>query len=193
VLTLVALLIAAYFLGMSRAVNDQASAEGPAPAAQPLPAPIVPAPMAPAAAVDPDQAPAPGMDEQYAPPDGPAPDSPPFDVDAVAMREELRGHGVDLPDSRLNELVTMADKYIAEGDMDLDAWDPRITADVKKMFPDADRATRTSVVRCTAEYIERVEARNAGLPHPPDEDDHGVPVDGVPGGTPGDGANPRPR
>jgi hypothetical protein len=190
VLVLVALLIGSYLLGMSRSVSNQASADAPAAAAQPLPTPIIPAP---AVNVDQDQAPAPGMDPEFAPPDGPALDSPPFDVDAYSMRDELRGHGVDLPDEKLGDLVKVANKYIAEDVPDLTAWDPRIAADVKKAFPKADRQTRIDVVRCTAEYIERVIARNHGWAHPPDEDDHAVPVGGNPAGTPAGGDKPRPR
>jgi hypothetical protein len=148
-----------------------------APASTPTPTTMTEDPE-PVAAVDPDQAPAPGMDPQFAPPDGPHPDSPPFDVDAYAMRDELRTHGVDLPDDKLTALVDMADKYIAQDDMDLDAWDPRIMRDVRAMWPDLDRDHVIDVTRCTAEYIERVKARNAGLPHPPDEDDHNDTVDG---------------
>jgi hypothetical protein len=136
------------------------------------------APPAAAAAVDTDVAPAPGMDPDLAPPDGPGPDSPPFGVDALAMRDELRTHGVDLSDDKLYILVDTANKYIAEGDMDLDAWDPRIMADVKTLWPDLARGQVIDVTRCTAEYIERVLARNAGLPHPPDEDDHNHTVEG---------------
>jgi hypothetical protein len=136
------------------------------------------APPSAAAAVDTDVAPAPGMDPDLAPPDGPGPDSPPFGVDALAMRDELRGHGVDLADDKLYILVDAANKYIAEGDMDLDAWDPRIMADVKTLWPDLPKGQVIDVTRCTAEYIERVLARNAGLPHPPDEDDHNHVVEG---------------
>jgi hypothetical protein len=118
------------------------------------------------------------MDPDLAPPDGPGPDYPPFGVDALAMRDELRTHGVDLSDDKLYILVETANKYIAEGDMDLDAWDPRIMADVQTLWPDLSRGHVIDVTRCTAEYIERVLARNAGLPHPPDSDDHDHTVDG---------------
>lgn len=128
--------------------------------------------------VDHDVAPAPGMDPDLAPPDGPGPDTPPFGVDALAMREELRGHGVDLKDGDLYKLVDAANKYIAEDDLDLDAWDPRIMKDVKSLWPNLDKGRVIDVTRCTAEYVERVEARNHGLPHPPDEDDHNVVVEG---------------
>jgi hypothetical protein len=150
-------------------------------AAHPAPTVVaseIAAPPSAAAAVDTDVAPAPGMDPSFAPPDGPGPDSPPFGVDALAMRDELRTHGVDLSDDKLYILVDTANKYIAEGDMDLDAWDPRIMADVKTLWPDLSKPGVIDVTRCTAEYIERVLARNAGLPHPPDEDDHNQTVDG---------------
>lgn len=127
---------------------------------------------------DRDVAPAPGMDPDVAPPDGPGPDVPPFGVDALAMRDELRTHGVDLPDGDLYKLVDAANKYIAEDDPDLDAWDPRITADVKALWPDLSRELRIDVVRCTAEYIERVIARNHGWSSPPDSDDHNHTVSG---------------
>ena len=142
------------------------------------PAPTMTADADPVAEIDHDQAPAPGMDPELAPPDGPALDSPPFDVDAVSMRDELRTHGVDLPDDKLSALVDMADKYIAEDDPDLDAWDPRIMRDVRALWPDLDKAHVIDVTRCTAEYIERVIARNKGWAHPPDEDDHNDTVDG---------------
>jgi hypothetical protein len=154
--------------------ETEAAASGSAPI---VAASEIEAPPA-AAAVDTDVAPAPGMDPDLAPPDGPGPDSPPFGVDALAMRDELRTHGVDLSDDKLYILVDTANKYIAEGDMDLDAWDPRIMADVKTLWPDLSKGQVIDVTRCTAEYIERVLARNAGLPHPPDEDDHNHTVEG---------------
>jgi hypothetical protein len=154
--------------------ETEATASGSAPI---VAASEIAAPPA-AAAVDTDVAPAPGMDPDLAPPDGPGPDSPPFGVDALAMRDELRTHGVDLSDDKLYILVDTANKYIAESDMDLDAWDPRIMADVKTLWPDLSKGQVIDVTRCTAEYIERVLARNAGLPHPPDEDDHNHTVEG---------------
>jgi hypothetical protein len=155
--------------------TEVAAAADPAPT---VAASAIDAPPTEAAAVDTDVAPAPGMDPDLAPPDGPGPDSPPFGVDALAMREELRTHDVDLSDDKLHVLVDTANKYIAQGDMDLDAWDPRIMADVRTLWPDLAREQVIDVTRCTAEYIERVLARNAGLPHPPDEDDHDHTVDG---------------
>lgn len=150
-----------------------------APVAPPAPTGAPPgATLGPVAYVDHDQAPAPGMDPQFAPPDGPARDYPPFDVDAVSMRDELRTHGVDTPDDKLYQLVLIADKYIAQGDPDLDAWDPRIMRDVRAMWPEATKAERIDVTRCLAEYVERVIARNNGRAHPPDEDDHDVTVQG---------------
>lgn len=135
-------------------------------------------PLADTGYVDPSQAPAPGMDPRFAPPDGPAKDYPPFDVDAISMRDELRTHGVDTPDDKLNTLVLIADKYIAQDDPDLDAWDPRIMRDVRTMYPQATHAEVIDVTRCLAEYVERVIARNHGWAHPPDEDDHDVTVQG---------------
>jgi hypothetical protein len=172
-------LIALLILLLSSLGSDEQETEAAASAQAPtVAASEIGAPPAPAAAVDTDVAPAPGMDPDLAPPDGPGPDSPPFGVDALAMRDELRTHGVDLSDDKLYILVDTANKYIAEGDMDLDAWDPRIMADVRTLWPDLAREQVIDVTRCTAEYIERVLARNAGLPHPPDEDDHDHTVDG---------------
>jgi hypothetical protein len=175
ILALIALLIALLSSLGSDEQETAAAASDPAPT---VAASAIAAPPLEAAAVDTDVAPAPGMDPDLAPPDGPAPDSPPFGVDALAMRGELRTHGVDLSDDKLYILVDTANKYIAEGDMDLDAWDPRIMADVKTLWPDLAKAQVIDVTRCTAEYIERVLARNAGLPHPPDEDDHNHTVEG---------------
>jgi hypothetical protein len=187
----VAVLVVLYLALARPALDRAAGTANPDPAAPTLSAaPPPPTPgkgpgplsLAPAAVIDTATAPAPGMDPQFAPPDGPAPDWPPFDVDAVAMREELRTHGVDLPDARLYQLVQVADKYIAQGDPDLDAWDPRIMRDVRTLWPDVPRKVQIAVTRCLAEYVERVIARNNGWPHPPDEDDHNVAVSGVPGG-----------
>jgi hypothetical protein len=175
ILALIALLIVLLSAPGPDGQETGAAASDPAPT---VAASEIDAPPAAAAAVDTDVAPAPGMDPDLAPPDGPGPDSPPFGVDALAMRDELRTHGVDLPDDKLYILVDAANKYIAQGDMDLDAWDPRIMADVQTLWPDLSRAQVIDVTRCTAEYIERVLARNAGLPHPPDEDDHNDTVEG---------------
>jgi hypothetical protein len=175
VLALIALLIVLLWPRGSDSQEAEAVASDPGPAVAPS---EIAAPPSAAAAVDTDVAPAPGMDPDLAPPDGPGPDYPPFGVDALAMRDELRGHGVDLSDDKLYILVDTANKYIAEGDMDLDAWDPRIMADVRTLWPDLPKGQVIDVTRCTAEYIERVLARNAGLPHPPDEDDHNQTVEG---------------
>jgi hypothetical protein len=175
ILALIALLIVLLLSRGSDGQKTEAAASDPGPT---VAASEIQAPTSNAAAVDTDVAPTPGMDPDLAPPDGPGPDSPPFGVDALAMRGELRTHGLDLSDDKLYILVDTANKYIAEGDMDLDAWDPRIMTDVKTLWPDLSKAQVIDVTRCTAEYIERVLARNAGLPHPPDEDDHNQTVDG---------------
>lgn len=172
-LALLALIVFLIVLLWSLNSDEPETAAAPTVAASEIDAPPVEA-----AAVDTDVAPAPGMDPDLAPPDGPGPDSPPFGVDALAMRDEVRTHGVDLSDDKLHLLVDTANKYIAEGDMDLEAWDPRIMADVTALWPDLSRAQVIDVTRCTAEYIERVLARNAGLPYPPDGDDHNRTVEG---------------
>jgi hypothetical protein len=174
VLLVLALIGVALLVFIPRAAPDSAPS-APAPAAPSL---VTSAAAAPVAVVDPSQAPAPGMDPQFAPPDGPALDLPPFDVDAIAMRQELRTHGVDLPDDKLGGLVAVADKYIAEDVPDLKAWDPRIMRDVRALWPNESRRHVVDVTRCLAEYVERVIARNHGWAHPPDEDDHKVPVKG---------------
>ena len=138
--------------------------------------PLTPAPdLTPS--VDMDIAPAPGMIPWFAPPDGPAPDSPPYDVDVVSVRDEFRTHGVDTPNEKLPLMLAMINRHIARGDPDLDAWDVQIAHDVRELYPDLRRALVIDVTRCFAEYVERVEARNAGLAAPPDSDDHGVTVD----------------
>jgi hypothetical protein len=175
IVALIALLIVLVSSLGSAEQETEAATLDPAP---PVATSEIEAPPSEAAVVDTDVAPAPGMDPDLAPPDGPGPDSPPFGVDALAMRDELRTHGVDLSDDKLYILVDTANKYIAEGDMDLDAWDSRIMADVQTLWPELSKAQVIDVTRCTAEYIERVLARNAGLPHPPDEDDHKQTVEG---------------
>jgi hypothetical protein len=98
--------------------------------------------------------------------DMPARDYPPFDVDAEAMRQELRGHGVETPDDRLFMLVNIADKYIAEGDPDLDAWDPRIMRDVRAMWPEATKAQRIGGVRRAGHRAQQRVGTPAGRGRP---------------------------
>ena len=136
ILALIALLIVLLSSLGSDGQENEAAASNPAPT---VATSEIEAPPSVAAAPDTDVAPAPGMDPDLAPPDGPGPDSPPFGVDALAMRDELRTQGVDLSDDKLYILVDTANKYITEGDMDLDAWDSRIMADVKTLWPDLSK------------------------------------------------------
>jgi hypothetical protein len=107
-----------------------------------------------------------------APPDGPAPDLPPFGVDAQALLEEVRSHQVPLSDADAPRLVEVGNRAIARGQADLTATDTAITQDVRNTFPGWSEQNYTDATRCVAEYAERVKARNDGTV-PPDSDDHG--------------------
>ena len=107
-----------------------------------------------------------------APPDGPAPDLPPFGVDAQALLDEVRSHQVPLTDADAPRLVEVGNRAIARGQADLTATDTAITQDVKNTFPGWSEQNYVDATRCVAEYAERVKARNEGTV-PPDSDDHG--------------------
>jgi hypothetical protein len=119
----------------------------------------------------------------YALPDGPAPDMPPYGIDAQAMLDEIRGHDVRVDDDKAVVLVTILNKNIARGDPDLNAWDEQITSQVEIAFPYFTKKNVTDVTRCLAEAVERNIARerhavDPKIPAiPPDDlDDHGVEV-----------------
>jgi len=107
-----------------------------------------------------------------APPDGPAPDLPPFGVDAQALLDEVRSHQVPLTDADAPRLVEVGNRAIARGQADLTATDTAITQDIQNTFPGWSEQNYTDATRCVAEYAERVKARNEGTV-PPDSDDHG--------------------
>ncbi len=107
-----------------------------------------------------------------APPDGPAPDLPPFGVDAQALLDEVRSHQIPLTDADAPRLVEVGNRAIARGQADLTATDTAITQDVRNSFPGWSEQNYTDATRCVAEYAERVKARNDGTV-PPDSDDHG--------------------
>lgn len=107
-----------------------------------------------------------------APPDGPAPDLPPFGVDAQALLDEVRSHQVSLTDADAPRLVEVGNRAIARGQADLTATDTAIRQDVRNTFPGWSEQNYTDATRCLAEYAERVKARNDGTV-PPDSDDHG--------------------
>ena len=107
-----------------------------------------------------------------APPDGPAPDLPPFGVDAQALLDEVRSHQVPLTEADAPRLVEVGNRAIARGQADLTATDTAINQDVRNSFPGWSDQNYTDATRCLAEYAERVKARNDGTV-PPDSDDHG--------------------
>jgi len=107
-----------------------------------------------------------------APPDGPAPDLPPFGVDAQALLDEVRSHQIPLTDADAPRLVEVGNRAIARGQADLTATDTAITQDIRNTFPGWSDQEYTDSTRCVAEYAERVKARNDGTV-PPDSDDHG--------------------
>lgn len=106
------------------------------------------------------------------PPDGPAPDQPPFGVDAQALLDEVRSHGVPLADTDSQKLVDVGDRAISRGQPDLTADDVAIGQDLKNNFPGWSDQQYTDAQRCLAEYAERVIARNNGTVPPDSADDH---------------------
>ena len=105
-------------------------------------------------------------------PDGPAPDLPPFGVDAQALLDEVRSHQIPLTDADAPQLVEVGNRAIARGQADLTATDTAITQDIRNTFPGWSDQEYIDATRCVAEYAERVKARNDGTV-PPDSDDHG--------------------
>ena len=105
------------------------------------------------------------------PPDGPAPDQPPFGVDAQALLSEVRSHSVPLADTDSQRLVDVGDRAIARGQPDLSADDVAIDQDLRHSFPGWTDRQYADARRCLAEYAERVIARNNHTV-PPDSDDH---------------------
>ena len=105
-------------------------------------------------------------------PDGPAPDLPPFGVDAQALLDEVRSHQIPLADADAPQLVEVGNRAIARGQADLTATDTAISQDIRNTFPGWSDQEYTDATRCVAEYAERVKARNDGTV-PPDSDDHG--------------------
>jgi hypothetical protein len=105
-------------------------------------------------------------------PDGPAPDLPPFGVDAQALLDEVRSHQIPLADADAPRLVEVGNRAIARGQADLTPTDTAISQDIRNTFPGWSDQHYTDATRCVAEYAERVKARNDGTV-PPDSDDHG--------------------
>lgn len=117
--------------------------------------------------VSPDQ-----VKQSFAPPDGPAPDMPPYGIDAKALLDEIRSHGVRVDDGMAAKLVEIGNENVARGDPDLNAWDEQIMTEVKATFPYFTKQNRIDVTRCLAEYVERVIARNNHTIPPDERDDH---------------------
>ena len=97
------------------------------------------------------------MDPDLAPTDGPGPDSPPFGC-ALAMRDELRTHGVDLPDGqdssrRCGEQVHRRRRH-GPGRV----GSPDHGRRPRRLWPDTSGAQVIDVTRCTA-GVHRASAR----------------------------------
>ena len=106
------------------------------------------------------------------PADGPAPDQPPFGVDARSLLTEVRSHSVPLADADSQKLVDVGDRAISRGQPDLSADDVAIGQDLRNGFPGWTDQQYTDAQRCLAEYAERVIARNNGTVPPDSVDDH---------------------
>lgn len=106
------------------------------------------------------------------PADGPAPDLPPFGVDAQSLLAEVRSHAVPIADADSARLVAVGDRAIARGQPDLTADDVAVSQDLKNNFPGWSGGQYSSAQRCLVEYAERVIARNNGTVPPDSLDDH---------------------
>lgn len=84
-------------------------------------------------------------------PDGPAPDLPPFGVDAQALLDEVRSHQIPLADADAPQLVEVGNRAIARGQADLTPTDTAISQDIRNTFPGWSDQEYIDATRCVAE------------------------------------------
>ncbi len=137
----------------------------------PAPAEASAPPPAPAPVVDTETT-QPGVPAAVQVPDGPAPDVGPFGIDGQALLEEVASHQVPLQQADQQKLIDIGNRAVARDEPDLQADDPQIGRDLQAAFPGWSEQNYVDATRCTAEYAERLIARNDGTV-PPDSDDHG--------------------
>jgi hypothetical protein len=92
-----------------------------------------------------------------------------FAGEAEKLRDELREHHVPFTESDVNAIIAIGEEAVARNVPDLSADDPAITERVDDTFPHYTRQQRKVVVRCVAEQVEQVIARQSGDGIPPDQ------------------------
>ena len=92
-----------------------------------------------------------------------------FAGEAEKLRDELREHNVPFTETDVTAIIVIGEEAVARNVPDLSADDPAITERVNQTFPHYTRQQRKVVVRCVAEQVEQVIARQSGDGIPPDQ------------------------
>ena len=92
-----------------------------------------------------------------------------FAGEAEKLRDELKEHHVPFEEADVTAIIAIGEEAVARNVPDLSADDPAITERVNQTFPHYTRQQRKVVVRCVAEQVEQVIARQAGDGIPPDQ------------------------
>jgi hypothetical protein len=92
-----------------------------------------------------------------------------FAGEAEKLRGELKEHHVPFTETDVNAIVAIGEEAVARNVPDLSADDPAITERVTQTFPHYTSQQRKVVVRCVAEQVEQVIARQTGDGIPPDQ------------------------
>jgi hypothetical protein len=92
-----------------------------------------------------------------------------FAGEAEKLRDELKEHHVPFNEADVTAIIAIGEEAVARNVPDLSADDPAITERVNQTFPHYTRQQRKVVVRCVAEQVEQVIARQAGDGIPPDQ------------------------
>jgi hypothetical protein len=92
-----------------------------------------------------------------------------FAGEAEKLRDELKEHRVPFTETDVNAIIAIGEEAVARNVADLSADDPAITERVTHTFPHYTNQQRKVVVRCVAEQVEQVIARQSGDGIPPDQ------------------------
>jgi len=92
-----------------------------------------------------------------------------FAGEAEKLRDELKEHHVPFSETDVTAIIAIGEEAVARNVPDLSADDPAITERVNQTFPHYTRQQRKVVVRCVAEQVEQVIARQTGDGIPPDQ------------------------
>jgi hypothetical protein len=92
-----------------------------------------------------------------------------FAGEAEKLRDELKEHHVPFTETDVNAIIAIGEEAVARNVPDLSADDPAITERVTQTFPHYTSQQRKVVVRCVAEQVEQVIARQTGDGIPPDQ------------------------